>query len=84
MTYEPLLLNSLSHKLLNIGHEQAWLDAGVLHQDISPGNIIIGQNGHAMLVDWDLCKYKEELGQPANRHGRAASSREAIAYVDIS
>ncbi|KAH9936639.1 uncharacterized protein B0H18DRAFT_950850 [Fomitopsis serialis] len=50
-------------------HEQAWENAQVLHRDISSENLlilcvirdgkIVGWIG--ILVDWGLCKYKEEL-----------------------
>ncbi|RPD73042.1 hypothetical protein L226DRAFT_465921 [Lentinus tigrinus ALCF2SS1-7] len=49
-------------------HKQAWEKAGVLHRDVSVGNILILENGRgsnrkrtAILCDWDLCKYKEEM-----------------------
>ena len=49
-----------------IAHEEAWEKAGVLHRDVSLGNILIDTaevpgipNG--FLNDWDRCKYKEEL-----------------------
>ncbi|GJE92649.1 hypothetical protein PsYK624_088040 [Phanerochaete sordida] len=46
------------------GHQDAWEKAGVLHHDISPGNILINiENGHGFLNDWDLAKYREDLEQ---------------------
>lgn len=56
-------------------HQQAWELAGVLHRDVSSGNILILDDGEAcvgILNDWDMCKYKEELevatpGGPAFR-----------------
>ncbi|RPD52347.1 hypothetical protein L227DRAFT_514951, partial [Lentinus tigrinus ALCF2SS1-6] len=49
-------------------HKRAWEKAGVLHRDISVGNILILENGRgsnrkrtAILCDWDLCKYKEAM-----------------------
>lgn len=44
------------------GHQQAWENAGVLHRDISVGNIMIDiETGRGFLNDWDLCKYKEDF-----------------------
>ncbi|KAJ3485949.1 hypothetical protein NLI96_g4578 [Meripilus lineatus] len=43
-------------------HKAAWEKAGVLHRDISPGNILITENGRGILNDWDMCKYKEDVG----------------------
>jgi RIO-like serine/threonine protein kinase len=31
-------------------------NAGFLHRDFSPGNIIMGVDGKGLLIDWDLCK----------------------------
>ena len=48
------------------GHCEAWEDAGVLHHDISAGNIMIDVTSpmdslRGFLNDWDICKYKEDL-----------------------
>ena len=48
------------------GHSEAWEVAGVLHRDISAGNIMIDVTSPAeslqgFLNDWDMCKYKEDL-----------------------
>ncbi|KAA1476355.1 hypothetical protein DENSPDRAFT_932995 [Dentipellis sp. KUC8613] len=50
-------------------HEDAWYKAGVLHRDISVNNILILETGsndnitrRGILNDWDLCKYKEQMG----------------------
>jgi RIO-like serine/threonine protein kinase len=36
-------------------HHAAW-KIGVLHRDLSPGNILIVDEGDGLLIDWDLCK----------------------------
>lgn len=48
------------------GHKDAWEKAGILHCDISAGNIMINVDTTpdkplGILVDWDMCKYKEDL-----------------------
>ncbi|KAI0785644.1 hypothetical protein C8Q75DRAFT_324340 [Abortiporus biennis] len=55
------------------GHGLAWEEAGVLHRDVSPENILIDEDPEdgnrnspqSFLHDWDLCKYKEELNDGA-------------------
>ncbi|ETW82613.1 hypothetical protein HETIRDRAFT_165394 [Heterobasidion irregulare TC 32-1] len=46
-------------------HQQAF-NAGVLHQDISGGNILITDDGRGLLIDWDLSR-RTELAVPAAR-----------------
>ena len=44
-----------------------------MHRDVSVGNILIVEKGRgecqrtAILCDWDLCKYKEEMSVHKNR-----------------
>jgi RIO-like serine/threonine protein kinase len=33
-------------------------EAGILHRDFSPGNVIITDDGTGRLIDWDLSKPK--------------------------
>ena len=58
-------------------HSQAW-EAGVLHRDISDSNIriIIRDDGttQGLLLDWDLCKYKDELANGATAISRSVKS----------
>ena len=34
-------------------------DAGILHRDFSPGNVIIIDDGTGRLIDWDLLKPRD-------------------------
>ncbi|GJE86559.1 hypothetical protein PsYK624_026390 [Phanerochaete sordida] len=55
-----------------VAHRQAWEKAEVLHRDVSAGNIMIDvHTGKGFLNDWDLAKYKEDLGSgaPASEAG---------------
>jgi hypothetical protein len=40
----------------NLAHDDAFFEAGILHRDISVGNVIILNSGTGLLIDWDLCK----------------------------
>jgi RIO-like serine/threonine protein kinase len=51
-------------------HKLAWEKAGILHRDISVGNILITKDGHGLLIDWDLCKHQENLREAARRDER--------------
>ncbi|GJE93732.1 hypothetical protein PsYK624_098930 [Phanerochaete sordida] len=51
-------------------HSVAWTDAGILHRDISVGNVMINsEDGQGMLIDWDLCKFKADFNKPACEPG---------------
>ncbi|GJE93362.1 hypothetical protein PsYK624_095210 [Phanerochaete sordida] len=57
------LLEILRHALF--AHWQACDRAGVLHNDISVGNIMIDAiTGEGFLNDWDLARFKEDLESP--------------------
>jgi RIO-like serine/threonine protein kinase len=34
-------------------------EAGILHRDFSPGNVIIADDGTGRLIDWDLSKPRD-------------------------
>jgi serine/threonine protein kinase len=48
----------LSESCTPVAHESAY-KCGILHRDISPGNILITSDNKfdgGLLIDWDLCK----------------------------
>ncbi|GJJ09181.1 hypothetical protein Clacol_003403 [Clathrus columnatus] len=50
-------------------HRAAYFSAGILHRDISSGNIMIYNNG-GLLIDWDLSKSTQDDGaQKSERVG---------------
>ncbi|KAL4251336.1 hypothetical protein ABKN59_005688 [Abortiporus biennis] len=71
----------LCYYLLRIidGHCSAWTEAGVLHRDISPNNMLFCEDPEDMkdlpsfLVDWDLCKYKEQLNNGPSQKTRSGT-----------
>ncbi|KAF9268609.1 hypothetical protein L218DRAFT_891932 [Marasmius fiardii PR-910] len=52
-----------------IAHKDAYEIAGILHRDISVGNIIIMSDGTGRLIDWDLCQFRHrrDKGPRTNR-----------------
>ncbi|KAI5116114.1 hypothetical protein M0805_001984 [Coniferiporia weirii] len=52
-------------------HGKAYEDAGVLHCDVSPENILITEDGRGILIDWDLSEGTHE--QREARHGRTGT-----------
>ncbi|KIP03556.1 hypothetical protein PHLGIDRAFT_121484, partial [Phlebiopsis gigantea 11061_1 CR5-6] len=67
-----------------LGHQQAWEKAGVLHRDVSVGNILIDvaspeDDIHGFLTDWDLCQ-KLSLQYP-KKPKELADDMESFVYV---
>ncbi|KZP30197.1 hypothetical protein FIBSPDRAFT_946293 [Athelia psychrophila] len=60
------------------GHDDAFTKAGILHGDISVGNILIvreleGDHTKGVLIDWDLCSLIEDIGQEPRRSARTGT-----------
>jgi RIO-like serine/threonine protein kinase len=49
--------------VISPAHKQAYEEAGILHRDISAGNIILTDDGKGLLIDWDLCNRVENLAK---------------------
>ena len=41
-----------------VAHTLAF-NMGILHRDISQGNVLIAKDGRGMLIDWDMCVWLE-------------------------
>jgi hypothetical protein len=50
-------------KFILTAHYHTYYDAGILHRDISAGNILITSSGQGLLIDWDLSKDTNSLFQ---------------------
>ncbi|KAH8100038.1 hypothetical protein BXZ70DRAFT_973311, partial [Cristinia sonorae] len=61
-------------------HDDAWTKAGILHRDISEGNIVLFVNPitgvvEGLLIDWDLCKYRSKLRDGPTQKSRSGTWR---------
>jgi RIO-like serine/threonine protein kinase len=45
-------------------HKYAYEKAGIIHRDVSVGNILITQDGKGLLIDWDLSKKVNSENKP--------------------
>ncbi|KZP26623.1 hypothetical protein FIBSPDRAFT_928568 [Athelia psychrophila] len=67
------------------GHDEAFTKAGVLHTDISPGNILIARKEdgtfEGLLIDWDLCSPIEESADGPRRSARTGTWQFISCYL---
>ncbi|KAF9470776.1 hypothetical protein BDN70DRAFT_653456 [Pholiota conissans] len=55
-----------------VAHDQI-LKAGIIHRDISVGNILILDNGRGILIGFDLCKRLKDLKETARDSDRSGT-----------
>ena len=51
---------------------------GILHGDLKPGNIMIGEFGEVMVMDWGMSRYRQELDVWQERNKAALETRHAF------
>ena len=57
-------------------HTVAFENAGILHRDVSAGNILISGEGSGILIDWDLSKKMiKDVDEEPRQHSRTVSYR---------
>ena len=50
-----------------VAHTAAYNKTGILHRDVSAGNILITDEGTGILIDWDLSKKVKEVSESKPR-----------------
>jgi eukaryotic-like serine/threonine-protein kinase len=75
-------LQKLLRRFLDVCNAIAYAHSrGVLHRDIKPGNIMVGQYGETLVVDWGLAKIvgsPESSGEATLRPTSASGSGETL------
>lgn len=59
-----------------LAHKEAYSEAGILHCDISPGNILISFDNRGVLIDWDHAKDVHDI--PVRSLGRTVCGYTSI------
>ncbi|CAA7259406.1 unnamed protein product [Cyclocybe aegerita] len=54
-------------------HREAFEKCGILHRDISGGNIMLDENGRGILNDWDLARTVAEIEKGARQRHRSGT-----------
>jgi eukaryotic-like serine/threonine-protein kinase len=59
-----LALRGLLRRFIDVCHAIAYAHSrGVLHRDLKPGNIMLGQYGETLVVDWGLAKPMDSVAE---------------------
>jgi len=69
--------NSLAETLLLpdcIAHTDVFLICGILHRDISAGNILLSLEGTGILNDWDMARKVKDIQAGPRQPGRTVSA----------
>ena len=77
MMHISVCLNSLAETLLltnRIAHTDAFLICGILHRDISAGNILLSFEGKGILNDWDMARKVKDICAGPRQPGRTVSA----------
>ncbi len=65
-TASPLEFRELLGNLVSVCNAVAYAHSrGVLHRDLKPGNIILGDYGETVVLDWGLAKLKGAASSPS-------------------
>jgi serine/threonine-protein kinase len=71
----PVALRALLHRFITVCQAVGYAHSkGILHRDLKPDNILLGDFGETLLVDWGLAKeLKSEEGKVKSEEGKLQS-----------